>query len=257
MLTAEEVKEFALKEGADIVGIADALRVPESYPPRPPQRLMPEAKAVVVFGVAMLGGGLESGNWHVANAQTIALYHEVSRIGYRIGRFLEKAGYRALMVSPAEPFEMSRETRGLVAELSLRHCAVAAGLGVLGKSRLLLTRDFGPRVNLGAVVTNAPLPADSPLEEELCSECRTCIDNCPAKAISEEGQVDTVKCLLHSQRYGLGNFIRYLTEILPKPVEEKQKALRDPEFWRYYQRMICGVNYNCAGCVLECPLGQK
>jgi epoxyqueuosine reductase len=98
-------------------------------------------------------------------------YKEEEILELRLGRLLEERGYLAAMIVPASPIEMSRETKGLLGDISLRHAAVGAGLGTIGKSRLLLTRKWGPRVRLGAVVTNAPLEADRPTEERVCDNC--------------------------------------------------------------------------------------
>ena len=256
MLVKEAVKEFVFAEGADVVGIADAVKFPASYPARPPQRLMPDVKSVIVFGLGMLKGNIGSGNLQIYSGQSKTIYRELDRISYQTGKFLEKAGYQALTIPPEEPVEISRETLGMVGELSLKHAAIAAGLGIMGKNRLVLTPDFGPRVNFGAVVTDAPLVPDSPLTEELCMDCRVCIDKCPMEAISEDMVVDTRKCVRHGARYGLGNFIRYLNELLPKSTEEKQETLRDPQFWQYYHHLSIGGSYSCMSCAMECRVGR-
>ena len=256
MLEREAVKEYVSGEGADIVGIADASSFPESYPPRPPQRLMPEARTVVVFGLGRLKGDISSGSFQIYSGQSKTIYYELDRIGYYTGRFLEKAGYRAVVIPSEEPVEVSRETLGMVGELSLKHAAVAAGLGIMGRNRLILTPEYGPRVNFGAVITDAPLVPDSPFTEALCSDCRICIDMCPVEAISEDMVVNTRKCVRRGAMYGLGNFIRYLNELLPKSIEEKQEALRDPEFWKYYHRVSSSISYDCTSCAAECPAGR-
>jgi hypothetical protein len=53
-----------------------------------------------------------------------------------------------------------------------------AGLGWIGKSCLLLTEQFGPRVRFVSVLTDAPLEAGSPLDKP-CGKCQVCIDACP------------------------------------------------------------------------------
>ena len=256
MLAKEAVKEFVTGEGADLVGITDARDFPESYPPRPPQRIMPEAKSVVVFGLRMLKGVVGSGNMDIFTGESHTIYGELARIGYYAGRFLEKAGYRAVVIPPEEPVEVSRETLGMVGDLSLKHAAVAAGLGVMGRNRLVITPGFGPRVNFGAVVTDAPLAPDAPFSEELCAECRLCIDGCPMEAISEDMVVDTRKCLKGGSKYGLGSFIRYLRDLLPKSTEEIKEALRDPQFWNYYHSLTIGGGYHCIECLKACPVGE-
>ena len=45
-ISADDLKAYAINEGADIVGIGDVKNVPDSEPLRPPQRLLPGATSV-------------------------------------------------------------------------------------------------------------------------------------------------------------------------------------------------------------------
>ena len=254
-LSAEEVKEFALHQGAELIGIAAADTYPESVPPRPPQRVLPGAKSVIVFGLPMLLGSLSS-NPRVAASHAKTTYDELNRIGYQIGLLLERHGYRAATVGAFFPLEMTKETKGLVGEISFRHGAVAAGLGVWSRCRLVLNPRWGPRVRYCTVVTDAPLASDSPMQEELCTDCDLCLQACPVGALSPDGSVDTIKCLLHLQRYGQPGFSRFMRELVARPVEEQQQAIRDPLFWNLYQHLAMGIDYECSRCLEVCPVGQ-
>ncbi len=253
-LTAEEVKQFALKEGVELVGVTVADTFPISVPPRPPQGVLPGAKSVIVYGLPMLLGSI-SGNPRVAVSHTKAVYNELNRIGYQIGRLLEREGYHAATVSSFYPLEMSKETRGLVGDLSFRHAAVAAGLGIWSRCRLVLNPRWGPRVRYAAVVSDAPLASDSPFEKDLCTDCDLCIRACPVGALSTDGTVDTIRCLLQLQKYGQPGFSRFLRDLVAKPVEEQQQALREPLFWNLYQHLAMGIDYECSRCLEACPVG--
>lgn len=255
-ITADEVKEFVLREGVDCVGIASPDAIPESFPPRKATDILPGARSVVVFGLAMLNGAIESPLYTVASTHSNALYKELMDLSNRLGRFVERRGYKAANPSIYLPIENKRETRGLVGELSLRHAGVGAGLGVLGRSRLLLTKELGPRLRLAAVVTDAEFAPDKPVEEDLCSDCRLCIEACPVQAISDDGQVDTVKCLFNLQPYGLAPYLRFLSDLFAKSTEEKQKVVRDPLFWSFYQTQSLGLTYHCFQCLIACPVGR-
>lgn len=254
-LTAEKVKEFAQKQGVELVGIASAEKFPESVPPRPPQRLLPGAKSVVVYGIPMLLGAISS-NPRIATSHAKTAYDELNRIGYQVARLLEREGYRAATVGAFFPMEMTRETRGMVGELSFRHAAVAAGLGVWSRCRLVINDRWGPRMRYATVITDAPLETDSPLEEELCTDCDLCIQACPVGALSADRTVDTVKCLLHLQPYGQPGFSRFLRDLLIKSAEEQQQALKQPLFWSLYQHLACGIDYECCECLVACPVGR-
>jgi reductive dehalogenase len=67
--------------------------------------------------------------------------------------------------------------------------AVDAGLGEYGRLGYLMTRQFGPRVRLGAVSTDLPLVADSPVDigvEDFCRICKKCATCCPSNSIPSD-----------------------------------------------------------------------
>jgi epoxyqueuosine reductase QueG len=255
-VSAAAVKSLVTEQGADFVGIADTRRIPPSMPSRPPDSVLPGAETVVVFGIALPRGSLESPDRPVAVNCINTVYDELKRITLYLSRFLERQGYRAAAIPPAIPVELTRETRGLVGSISLRHAAVGAGLGVMGRSRLVLTAEWGPRVRLGGVVTTAPLEPDTPRQEELCADCELCVQACPVSAISSDGSVDVQKCMLHLHKYGLANYTRFLSRLFTLSVEEKQKAVRDPYFWNLYQACSLGLHYDCFECLTSCPVGK-
>jgi len=60
-----------------------------------------------------------------------------------------------------------------------------AGLGVYGKSGLLINPVLGNRMCLGAIMTDAEMEPDKPLEGfDPCRDCSLCIEACPARAFS-------------------------------------------------------------------------
>jgi epoxyqueuosine reductase QueG len=64
--------------------------------------------------------------------------------------------------------------------------ATRAGLGWIGNSALLITRNFGAAVRLASVLTDAPFVCDEPVEESRCGTCHACLDACPATAFTGE-----------------------------------------------------------------------
>jgi epoxyqueuosine reductase QueG len=160
------------------------------------------------------------------------------------------------------PTEMGLETRGLVADFSYRHAAVAAGLGELGWNQLVITPQFGPRVWLMAVITNADLAPD-PLYDgpKLCleDECNLCIDNCPQSALTAGAPTDKPKCLRAYGQYGLYGLIKHLKNIMEEPDAEKRKDLvlgqMTWELWQHIQ--YGGGPTQCKACIKLCPVGYK
>jgi epoxyqueuosine reductase len=72
--------------------------------------------------------------------------------------------------------------------------AEAAGIGWQGKHTVLVSRQFGSWMLLGAIFTSAELPIDTP-HEESCGTCRACLDICPTNAFPAPFQLDARRCL--------------------------------------------------------------
>lgn len=66
--------------------------------------------------------------------------------------------------------------------------AVAAGVGEMGRHNILVADRAGTRVRIGAVTTNASLPAGRPVSlgvKPFCRLCRKCATSCPSHALSD------------------------------------------------------------------------
>ncbi len=198
-ISAEFVKRKAKLVGADLVGIASIDRFKHYPEDRQPEHLLPGAKSVIVVGVRVLPDTVKPN--HLLSALhhiTLNMYH--NQIAYDIGRFLDDKGYSAVVIphriGNLDPdLRKSGDYMNIYPKLfgiSTRHDAVEAGLGILGKSRLLITPRFGPRQRVAAVITDARLKPDKKITEKeaekLCPPvCKACIKACPGKALSSEG----------------------------------------------------------------------
>ncbi len=82
------------------------------------------------------------------------------------------------------------------APLAEKAWAVEAGLGWIGRQSLLITREYGSTVLLGAlVVCDEADSYDSPYEGDGCGECRRCVEACPNRAIGSERMIDPRRCI--------------------------------------------------------------
>lgn len=254
-MTKETIREFALQVGVDDVGIASAA---DYHSPLSPavEALLPGARSIVVLAYRELST-CESPSPQIAMNGRLDVMEFSRSCNYKVARFLEReTATRAITVPVSYPLEMSDKTKGSAGELSLRHAAVAAGLGRFGRHNLVLHPRFGTRVLFTAIVSELDLPSDPPVEEDLCIGCDVCVKNCPAGALDEEGKTDFLKCLKKSQPYGLGSNIRFWAKFADASPDERKAMLRDTEYWRLYQAGFIGFQYFCFRCLASCPVGQ-
>jgi len=106
--------------------------------------------------------------------------------------------------------------------------AEAAGIGWQGKHTVLVSREFGLWLFLGAIFTNAELPIDVP-HEESCGTCRKCLDICPTNAFPAPFQLDARRCLSYLNIEHKG----------PIPLE--------------FRRPMGNRIYGCDDCLAVCP----
>jgi len=118
---------------------------------------------------------------------------------------------------------------------SERHTAYAAGLGTFSLHEGLIT-EVGCNIRLASVITNAPLEITPRKYKEPYSNClyftegtcKTCIEKCPANAITENGH-DKTKCYNYGQKIARKMKIRLGS--LPKPHSRRVNGkLRPPSY---------------------------
>jgi len=105
-----------------------------------------------------------------ANLDTAAL---------QISKKIQKEGFEAYPI----PASQTINTEKLEAVISHKLVAHLAGLGWIGKSCLLITPKYGPRVRFATIMTDAPLTIGSPIPNH-CGSCNKCVDICPVKAFT-------------------------------------------------------------------------
>ncbi len=252
----DTIKQFVLDMGVDDVGVTTT---PCYHSPLSPdlKELFPEAKSIIVLAYRELSS-CDSPSVYLAMNGRMDMMEFSRSCNYKLARYLEKEWYaRAMTVSFSYPLDMNSKTMGAVGELSLRHAAVAAGLGVMGRHNLVIHPRLGTRVLFTAVMTDLDLPADPMLEEDLCTGCDICVDNCPAGALDQEGKTDVLKCLQHSQPYGIGGSMKFWNRFIKSNGEEQKKMFRGEEFLRLYQAASIGFQYYCFHCIKSCPVSMK
>jgi epoxyqueuosine reductase len=268
------LREFAVERvGVDLVGIAPAERLAEGPEGGRPTDYLPTARSVVVLATRIPDGTIEVAGHYEEPGKTLGPYMwygylqlnwELSSAAARLARFIEARGFKALPFAPTG----MRYKFGNRADFSHRHAALAAGLGEIGFSGLVLTPEFGPRQRLVSIITDAPLES-SPMYEgpKLCrpDSCkRACIKACPTKAMTgevsftmdghtiEHARLHTVRCKWPFPEKG---FRRTKVAMPPDPTDEDFQAAVSSTKPHPFDAELGQFGHvpQCGACIFHCP----
>lgn len=135
----------------------------------------------------------------------------------KVADFIKKSGeYKAEFYVDVSPFN----------DVELGY---SAGLGVVGKNRLLINDKYGSFCFIGYVITDMPLNVSAPLENK-CLNCNKCVTACPTGALKD------------------GDFTKCLSEITQKKgelSEKEQKIIKEN-----------GSAFGCDICQMVCPMNN-
>ncbi|MDF2873475.1 MAG: queG 5 [Sporomusa sp.] len=249
----KQIRDFTLELGVDDVGFAcvDDYQSPKSYEIT---KFLPDAKSIIVLAFKTLTS-CESPSMSAAQNGYLDLGSFARTASYRIARLLEnKYKAKVATVSISYPIEIHND-RKAIADFSQRHAAVAAGLGIFGRHNLVIHPRFGTRVIFTSIITNLDLQPSDKCDQDFCIHCNLCVKNCPARALDEEGRTDVMKCLGHSQPYGLVADVTFQLQRLGRSPEEQKDMLMDEHYSRLRQAAYLGNQYMCFNCLKCCPVG--
>jgi epoxyqueuosine reductase len=186
MLASKDIKDFALKAGAEKCGIASIGRFADAPKGFHPTDIYKDCQSVIVFLKQMPIAIISAINPVPYSHSAYMIYAELDRTGMELSRFLQKKNMQGVPVPSDVPYifwdEKRKHGQGI---LSMRHSAYLAGLGFLGRNNLLINEDLGNMAYIGAVLTNAKLEPDPLLTDFKCPpKCRICLDVCPPKALN-------------------------------------------------------------------------
>nr|MDO8100176.1 hypothetical protein [Candidatus Njordarchaeota archaeon] len=219
-----KIEDFLRRFGAFKIGVADPERgfgmAKEGCHPRD---IMRDCRSVVVF-VFNVGldyyTTLDYFQKEDVESRVLNIYAEW--VSHRLADLLLEMSCGAVVPSG---FKDEKER---IARLSLKLAAYEAGLGVFGRPSTLITPQYGPRTNIGAVLTDASIQLDKPLTDfNPCQECDECVKLCPVNAICKE--------LPPPMGFRRSRCLKFVDQIR----EETNRRIR-----------YCGYCYNC------CPAGE-
>lgn len=213
---ADELCQYAQALGVELYGVASAQAYADEFPDKPsPARFIEGARSIIVIGLPFEPGtvatvlkpelaGLRdraenqvgtSGGVQPVGAERFFLGEEdalitkeVTWMAYKMTKFLRQRGWQSFYLPNRQ------DDRFRTAPFYHMPAMYLAGMGTLGLNCSILTPQFGPRVKVTSIITDCPLPAGSPMEEEMCTDCRLCVESCPIGAIDGEGWKNPFAC---------------------------------------------------------------
>lgn len=226
-----EIKGFARDMGADLVGVAD-LALLEGIQTEPTD-LMNNFKRAISIGVRLADGVIEP-----IEDRPTALYQQhylkvnalLDDIALRVSQYIQQNKAVALPIPASQV--LNREE--WFSYISHKAVAIAAGIGWQGKSLLVVSPEYGPRIRLVTVLTDLSLKPDKPIRNR-CGKCSSCTDACPVQAIKN------VNTKWHYSERDEALFFERCVERVTK------NAVELP----FIESPICGV------CIRACPWGER
>jgi epoxyqueuosine reductase len=180
----------------------------------------------------------------ISDGPTISYYNQYHRINNELNQKTEAiAKLLALHNIEAYPMKSTVEDDELDDDykktlryfFSHKMIATRSGLGWIGKTDLLVTTRFGPRVRLSSILlTSSISESGTPVNESLCGNCNICVEHCPPQA---------------------GNGKLWSIDI-------DRNEFYDPFKCREYCRKISAEKIGkeislCGICISICPIGRK
>ena len=188
----EELKRYAMREGAALFGVARTFELGERHVSLAPHVVQGLDKAIsMVFHLSdrvledVVSGPTRLYFFHYQRVNVL-----LDELALKVTNFIQNQGRNALPIPASQIIDWQNQ----LAHVSHKHVAQKAGIGWIGRNNLLVTSQFGSRQRLVTVLTDLPLKADEPMDRG-CRECRACISSCPSQSIKERPEeFDHVGC---------------------------------------------------------------
>lgn len=168
-----EIKNLAIRYGADLVGIAD-LKLLVGIFTYPPNLLY---KYIFGISVAVCLDRYDNYDNSIADKAFTAL----ETIASHVKEYIQSKGYK-VQVNPPDRRVQDEGLLYWTKELSYKAVAKTAGLGWIGKSMLIVTPKFDPQVSLIIISIDIPLTPGKPIKNRY-GKCRKCIEAWPVQTL--------------------------------------------------------------------------
>ncbi|MDH3236057.1 MAG: hypothetical protein OEQ29_21250 [Alphaproteobacteria bacterium] len=260
-MDAVSVKALARELGADLVGIASAKTLnafpPDPQHPQTPDRISPYTKSVVVVVQHIPVAAFRAKQNVPVQYIDMLVLRRMDKIAFKIAEALEDAGYPSFITAAQETdWDYKKASYG---RLSTRHLGIEAGLGTFGLEVNILTPEYGPRVYLTGILTEAELEPDEMITEQVCigESCSRCLYSCPSDAVLHFG-IDKRGCAVEAQEFGYMQITKFFNTFVEKSHDEKADAIRSRDVYGFWQGLlrVVGSFGDCPRCLAVCPVGN-
>ncbi len=192
----------AAELGANIVRSAPVERwekFPIQSPEFWPQNIWPWVKHVIVLGIPLYTPMMSTAPSMVYQELYDTSNRVLDDIAYRLTNYIiNTLSYRATFFPRDCYYSIDVLLNNPSAAFSHVIAGYYAGVGTIGDSHNLITKEFGPRLRIVSILTDAPLEPDEMLQNNLCIHCKKCLNNCPSHCFQEDGDniyhMDKIAC---------------------------------------------------------------
>ncbi|WP_066829776.1 MULTISPECIES: 4Fe-4S dicluster domain-containing protein [Collinsella] len=192
-----------------------------------PRNIWPWASRVVVLGMPLFAPMMATAPSMVYQELYDTSNRVLDDIAYLLSNYVTTLGYRAMYFPRDCYFNINVLEDDPRAAFSHVLAAYYAGMGTIGDSHNLVTTQFGPRLRIVSILTDAPIEPDPMLEHDLCIHCEKCLRSCPVRAFThalQQGQdvydMDAIACT------------------------------------KYHEELVGAHHWPCGICAAVCPVGE-
>jgi len=189
VLTSKTVKEYGFNAGANVVGIAaskDFSSAPQGFKP---SDNLEGCISVIVLGAASPKEALKNVAEYTANRNL--MLSKMTAMAKEVEKRIKSDGYKAKAISASGGKFIDGKHFG---NISLKHAAELAGLGLIGRNYLLTNPEYGNLLWFSAILTDADLVPDKKLKNKICDKCGKCVKACPSKALDDPASFGKKEC---------------------------------------------------------------
>ncbi len=186
------IKELAMSLGADVVGVAATDRFASSPEGHSPVDKFPACRSVIVLGCTF--PPQETLNLDTVSYTAIrnGMVEKLDSLAEQLSAELKTHKVRTKVFrSLGGKYE---KNGGFYGNISMKHAAELAGLGVIGRNYLLCNDKYGNLLWFSTLLTDLELESDPLVNYSFCEGCTLCADSCPASALDGKGNLDAKAC---------------------------------------------------------------